>query len=352
MTSKEYQVYEEQLKYDDTSENSEDLLDEFDAEQWRSLLDEDRDYYMEMTKNESELERREESRIWDEMDSNCLACFLKEFPIQKEEIEKSIQCLREMADSIDKTHKDCTIASIAANSTSASSGILSILGLTLAPITAGGSLILTAAGIGLGALATVTGLSTTAYESVNNSKEIKRAEELVAKCHEALQNVMHPHGTDFSSDFPVNNGAVGENIKHLVSNVASQVPKMYRAAKGIRTNVKALKIVRTNPALKALAKRAAAAGRTSKGTIRGVRHVQKTFAGTSLAMSKGARMLGAASAGVFLLFDAYSIAQDAKHLTEGAKAETASEIREKAKEIEEDLHNLNTLYEELKEIVE
>ncbi|XP_060632940.2 apolipoprotein L2-like [Anolis sagrei] len=352
MTSEEYQVYEEQLKYDDTSENSEDLLDEFDAEQWRSLLDEDGDYYMEMINNESDLERREESRIWDEMDSNCLACFLKEFPIQKEEIEKSIQCLREMADSIDKTHKDCTIASIAANSTSASSGILSILGLTLAPITAGGSLILTAAGIGLGALATVTGLSTTAYESVNNSKEIKRAEELMAKCHEALQNVMHPHGTDFSSDFPVNNGVVGENIKHLVSNVASQVPKMYRAAKGIRTNVKALKIVRTNPALKALAKRAAAAGSTSKGAIRGVRHVQKTFAGTSLAMSKGARMLGAASAGVFLLFDAYSIAQDAKHLTEGAKAETASEIREKAKELEEDLHNLNTLYEELKEIVE
>ncbi|XP_062839066.1 apolipoprotein L3 isoform X2 [Anolis carolinensis] len=351
MTSKEYQIYEEDLRYDDTSENSEELLDEINAEQWRSLMDKDGDYYMEMTENESDLER-EESGIWDEMDSNYLACFLKEFPVQKQEIEKSIQCLREMADGIDKTHKDCTIASIAANSTSASSGILSILGLTLAPITAGGSLILTATGIGLGALATVTGLSTTAYESVNNSKERKRAEELMAKCHKTLQNVMHPHGTDFSSECLLNNGAVGENIKHLVSNVASQVPKMYRAAKEIRTNVKALKIARANPALKALAKRAAAAGSTSKRTIRGLKHVQKTFAGTSLAMSKGARMLGTASAGVFLLFDAYSIAQDAKHLTEGAKAETASEIREKAKELEEDLYNLNTFYEELKRIVE
>ncbi|XP_042324596.1 apolipoprotein L3-like isoform X2 [Sceloporus undulatus] len=306
---------------------------------------------MEMLKDDNEFERKERNGAWDEMDSFYLVYFMQEFPAQREKIEKSIQCLREMANDIDKTHKDCTIASIAANSTGASSGILNILGLTLAPFTAGGSLILTATGIGLGAVAAVTGMSSTLYENVNNSKEKERAQELISECQKCLRNVLPTSGIDFSSQCPLNNGAVGENVKQLVSNVASQVPNMYRAAKEIRMNVKALKLARNNPGLKALAKRATAVGSTSQRTIRGVKNVKKAFGGTALAMTRGARMLSAATAGVFLLFDVYGIAQDAKHLTQGAKAETAAEIREEANKLEEKLYNLNRLYEELKGIM-
>ncbi|KAH0616940.1 hypothetical protein JD844_028436 [Phrynosoma platyrhinos] len=348
MSSEEFQVYEEELEYDNTLGISDGLLDELDDDRWQSLLDKDGDYYMEMLKDDNELERKEEIKASDEVVSVFLAYFMKEFPAQREKIEKSIQCLREMADDIDKTHKDCTIASIAANSTSASSGILNILGLTLAPFTAGGSLILTATGIGLGAVATVTGMSTTLYENVNNSKEKERAQKLINECQKCLRKVMPTCGVDFSSECPLNNGAVGENVKQLVSNVASQVPNVYRAAKEIRMNVKALKLARNNPGLKVLAKRATAVGSTSQHTIKGVKNVKKAFGGTALAMTKGARMLSAATAGVFLLFDAYGIAQDAKHLTEGAKAETAAEIREEANKLEEQLHSLNRLYEELK----
>ncbi|XP_042323778.1 apolipoprotein L3-like isoform X4 [Sceloporus undulatus] len=334
MPLKNCQVYKEELEYDKFLGISEGLVDELNNDKVG-----DGDYYMEMVKDNNELERF------------YLACFMKEFPAQREKIEKSIQCLREIADDIDKTHKKCTIASIATNFTGASSGIMNIVGLTLAPFTAGGSLILTATGFGLGAVAAVTGMSTVIYEHGNNSKEKKRAQELISECQKCLRNVLPTSGIDFSSQCPLNNGAVGENVKQLVSNVASQVPKMYRAAKGIKSNVKALKLARNNPGLKALAKRATAVGSTSQRTIRGVKNVEKAFGGTALAMTRGARMLSAATAGVFLLFDAYGIAQDAKHLTQGAKAETAAEIREEAYNLEKQLYNLNRMYEELKDMI-
>nr|XP_060632944.1 apolipoprotein L6-like [Anolis sagrei ordinatus]XP_060632945.1 apolipoprotein L6-like [Anolis sagrei ordinatus] len=345
MTSKEHKVCEEELEYDDVLGVSKDLLYEFSDDWWRSLLNEDGAYLMEMPQDMN-LERNEENGFGDEMDDIHLVHFLEEFPTQKKKIEKFIQCLQEIADSIDKTHKDCTIATIAANSGGATASILSILGLTLAPVTAGGSLILSAAGMGLGAMAGITGLSTAVSENVVNSKELKRAEDLITKCQKSLRNI-YPHRTYFQSECPVNNGNTKKIIKQLVSSAASQFPKIYEATKGIQRNVKVLKIVKANPAMKALAKRAAATGSTSRKTISGIR---KAFAGTPLAMTKGVRILGAASLGLFLLFDVYNIAQDAKHITEGAKAKTAEEIREKTKELEEELYNLNKLYEELKEV--
>ncbi|KAJ6659019.1 hypothetical protein lerEdw1_019656 [Lerista edwardsae] len=253
-----------------------------------------------------------------------------------------------MADAIDKTHKHCTVASLAANSTSASSGILTVLGMTLAPFTAGGSLILTAAGLGLGAVATAAGLSASIYESVSTSKETRKAQELMHACGRSLQMAMGPDEAEISSKWPTKNDAVGENVKNLVSTVAGKVPDAYKTVKGIKTNVKALKCARANPGLKALAKRATAAGRASRSTVRGAKQVEKAFAGTTLAMTKGARLLGAATAGAFVLLDAYNITQDAKHLSEGAKAEMAAEIRDKARKLEAELQELNKLYEELK----
>uniref|UniRef100_A0A6J0T7M5 Apolipoprotein L5-like n=1 Tax=Pogona vitticeps TaxID=103695 RepID=A0A6J0T7M5_9SAUR len=283
--------------------------------------------------------------------------FLQTFPAQKEEIEKCIRCLQEVADSIDKIHKNCTIASLTANSTSASSGVLSVVGLFLAPVTAGGSLILTATGIGLGAAAAVTGLSATLYESVSSSKEIQKAQELMNVCEKSLRKALLPDEIDFNLEPALGNGAMGENIKQLVSNIAGQAPDMcktvkrIKSVKGIRTNIKAWQVARNNPGLKALAKRMTAGGSTSQSTIWGANRVNKAFAGTTLAMTKGSRMLSAASAGVFLLFDAYSIVQDAKCLTEGAKAETAAEIRKKASQLEKELYHLQKLYGEFKDLV-
>uniref|UniRef100_K7FLX5 Apolipoprotein L6 n=1 Tax=Pelodiscus sinensis TaxID=13735 RepID=K7FLX5_PELSI len=259
--------------------------------------------------------------------------FLKQFPKQREEIEKCIQCLKEMADNIDKTHKRCTIASVAANSTSVASGILTILGLTLAPLTAGGSLALTATGIGLGAAAAATSISANLYENVSNSKERSKANDLLAKCQ---------------SKFSPASEATGDHLKHVLS-PASKIPGVIcKSVTGIRTNVRAFQLVKANPGLKALAKRLTAAGSTARNAAKGTKQVQKALAGTTFAMSKSARVLGATAAGVFVLLDAYSLMKDSIHLAKGAQVEAAVDIREKASQLEKDLQNLSELYEELK----
>ncbi|XP_066490560.1 apolipoprotein L3-like [Tiliqua scincoides] len=335
MASRECDICEEHA-YDLGA--SEPLPDNLDREQLQSLPEEDGEY---METSMTGFEREEYAR-------GDIALFLKEFPAQREEIDRCIHCLLEMADVIDETHKKCTIASITANSTSAASGILTILGMTLAPFTAGGSLILTAAGLGLGAVATATGLSASMCESVRTSKEMKKAQELMTGCGRSLQMAMGSKA-DFSPELPPNNDTLGENFKNLVSTVAGKVPDAYKAVKGIKTNVETLKSVRANPGLKALAKQMTAAGSASRGAIQGTKQAKKAFAGTTLAMTKGARLLSTATAGVFLLFDAYNIAQDAKHLTEGAKAEKATEIRDRARKLEAELQEFNQLYEELKD---
>ncbi|XP_066489678.1 apolipoprotein L3-like [Tiliqua scincoides] len=289
---------------------------------------------MEKWQNMTDFEREEHAR----------EIFLKEFPAQRKEIKRCIRSLLEMADAIDETHKKCTIASITANSTSASSGILTVLGMTLAPFTAGGSLILTAAGLGLGAVAAATGLSASIYESASTSKETEKAQELLNECGEKLRMAKCTEETDFSSVLLPSNEAVQGSNTNPAPRVAGTTYKMYNAMKGIKTNVKALKSVQANTGLKGLANRVTEAGAALWGKIRGGKQAEKAFTGTSLAMSKGARLLGAATAGAFVLFDAYNIAQDAKHLTEGAKAETAAKIREKARELEVELQELSNLY--------
>ncbi|XP_026559118.1 apolipoprotein L3-like [Pseudonaja textilis] len=332
MASEENQVYAE-LENDGILEVTEILVDKPNCEQQLGL------------QNIIELARKERKMPWEE---TAREDFVKGFPTQKKEIEKYFSCLQEVANHIDRIHKGCTTASLVSCSTSATSGILTILGLTLAPITAGGSLILTATGIGLGAGATAIGLSAALYENIINSKERKRAEGLVNACEKSLRKSVQPLRICSSIELTPNNRMMGKNVRHLVSNISGKVPDVEMVAKKIKINVKAWKTAQTH--LKTLAKQAANAGRSSWSRFKSSKDIKKAFSGPTLAMTKGARMLNAVSAGLFLLVDTYALVQDAKHLMKGGKAELASEIRKKATLFEEELQNLSKLYNELKDL--
>ncbi|XP_053112308.1 apolipoprotein L2-like [Hemicordylus capensis] len=273
----------------------------------------------------------------EENGSGDSAPFLKDFLVQREVIEMCICCLRETADSIDKTHKDCTIANITASSAGASSGILTILGLSLAPVTAGASLILTITGASIGAAAAVTGISASISERVINSKKSERSRQLISKCEESLNKckkslamLIGCSEKDFDSEFSP------------VSKLANGIRSVWRIA----ANAKALKVAQANPALKILAKEATAAGGITRASLKGVQEVEEAFKGTALAMTKGTRVLGAVGAGLFLAVDAYFIVQDAIHLVKGGKAEEAAKIRDQANRLEEVLEKLSKLYEQ------
>ncbi|XP_028727103.1 apolipoprotein L3-like [Peromyscus leucopus] len=250
--------------------------------------------------------------------------FLEVYPQVKLELEQQIEKLRALADKIDKVHRDCTITQVVAGSTGAVSGVLTILGLTLAPMTAGLSLGLSATGLGLGAAAAVTSVSTTIVEKVSTASVEAEASQLV------------PTSKD-----------PGKVIKEILE---ESTPRLLSVSKNIQNlevikkNIDAIRLAKTNSRLASNAKRLMTTGRES---ARNTRQVQKAFGGTALAMSKGARIMGAATAGLFLVLDVVILVQDSKHLYEGAKSESAAELRQQAQDLEQKLQELIRVHDSL-----
>ncbi|XP_014635887.1 PREDICTED: apolipoprotein L3-like [Ceratotherium simum simum] len=243
--------------------------------------------------------------------------FMDEFPRVKQELEERIGKLHTLADKVDKVHRDCTISNVVAASTGTVSGILTILGLALAPVTAGVSLALSATGIGLGAAAAVTGVSTSIVDYSSKLSAKAEASRL----------------TSIDSDKEM----LKESLRHNAPHIGME---------NIGKNLRAIKLGKPKPPLVS-----PAVGLVTIGTVsvQSIKQVQKSFEGTALAMAKGARVMGAATAGVFLLMDVISLVEESLHLHEGAKAESAEELRQQAQELERMLEELSQTHERLQQ---
>lgn len=146
----------------------------------------------------------------------------------KQELEESIRKLCTLADRADKSHRDCTIFKVVANSTGTVSGVLSTLGLALAPVTAGASLELSTTGLGLGAAAAVPTVSSSIVEHFSRSSAETEA-----------------------------SGLLSTSIKEKVSvgarclcalGMAFPTAKVYKSMQGVRKHVHAAKLVKDNSA--------------------------------------------------------------------------------------------------------
>ncbi|XP_068938147.1 apolipoprotein L6-like isoform X2 [Petaurus breviceps papuanus] len=256
--------------------------------------------------------------------------FLKEFPGKKMELEARIQSLHAVADQVDKTHKKCIITNVVASSTSALSGFMSILGLALAPVTAGGSLVLSASGIGLGAVAAITSLSSSVIEQASNSA--------------ARERVSNHKGTKGQAAVAV----MWKEAPQLISVAQKCVSMGNQVMEEIRKNIRAFRLAKANPRLTTTAKNFMTNGYLSTWNAR---KVEKAFGGTTLAMTKSSRMMSAISAGALSVVDIITFIHDLNHLLEGAKAEMAEELREQAQEVERELGKLSQAYKNLLDII-
>ncbi|XP_027729525.1 apolipoprotein L6-like [Vombatus ursinus] len=246
--------------------------------------------------------------------------FLKEFPEKKMELEERIHSLHAVADQVDKTHKKCAITNVVADSTSVLSGVMSILGLALAPVTVGGSLILSASGIGLGAVAAITTLSSSVIEHASNSAARQRVSNLKGIKGQAAVDLLY------------------QEAPQVVSVAQKCVSEGKQVMKGIKKNIRAFRLAKANPHLTTTAKSLMTTGSVS---TRSARKVQKAFSGTPLAMTKVCRMTSAVTAGALVLVDMITFIHDLSHVLEGAKAEMAEELRQQAQELERKLEELS-----------
>uniref|UniRef100_A0ABI7XZ33 Apolipoprotein L6 n=1 Tax=Felis catus TaxID=9685 RepID=A0ABI7XZ33_FELCA len=252
--------------------------------------------------------------------------FLEEFPIVKEELEAGIRKLHALADHIDTTHRTLTKTNMAANSMAVVSGAMSILALVLAPATAGGSLMFSAAGKGLGTAAGVASILTNILGHFRNQEARAQASSLVpTRGHE----VGEPGG---------------QKASYLMA-VGKMAYDYGSAIKDIKKDIRALQIARAHPRLATAAKRLLTTGRVS---ARRSRQVQRAFKGTTLLMTTNIRLLGSAMAGLSLGQDLTALLKDWKRLKEGARTKSAEELRAQTWELERTLTELTQLYESLK----
>ncbi|DAA29488.1 apolipoprotein L3 [Bos taurus] len=250
--------------------------------------------------------------------------FLNKFPRVKRQLEEFIDKFHELADKVEKVHKGCTISNVMAHSTGAVSSILTIVGLALTPMTMGASLALLATGIGLGAAAGVTSVSTSIIERVKRSSaetEASRMMSTVVIKWEVLLEVLN-------------------NNPHI------DATKKKEAIQCIEMHTHAMETGNANPGSEANASICMSPGRISGPAIQ---HIETGFKATALTITKGARIAGLAAAGVFLLVDVGFLVKESIHLHDGAKTEAAESLRRRAWELERKLEELTQIYESQQE---
>ncbi|KAM7317261.1 hypothetical protein ACRRTK_023563 [Alexandromys fortis] len=258
--------------------------------------------------------------------------FLEVYPQMKRKLEESIRKLHALADKIDKVHRDCTITQVVAKSTGAVSGFLTVLGIALAPVSAGVSLGLSATGLGLGAAAAVTSVSAKIVEKVSTASVEAEARQLLTRSN------------DTENDIKINNTEkdITESLEKIITGLVSVSKKFVNTVDDIKKNIDAIKLTKANPRLANKAKRLMTTGKVS---AKSMKEVKKAFGGTALAMTKNDRIFAAATASHSLALDIISIIEDTKHLQEGT--EFAAKLRQKAQELEKKLQELIRVHDSL-----
>ncbi|XP_036924066.1 apolipoprotein L5-like isoform X2 [Sturnira hondurensis] len=273
-----------------------------------------------------ELMRREEGDgPWGHL-SQEERMFLVAFHRRKHEMEKTIRELRTIADEADSAHNMLTQTNLVASSAGVVSAAMTILGVALSPVTAGGSLLLSVAGEGLGAAAFVTNTVTNVLEDRSNSSARVRASRLVA-----FPTTPDPKAGGGVSFSPVETTAEGVQrcYKILESVRELRAYWMARASPGFMERVRNFVATRRVPFLRAT------------GVQRAVGQ------GSMLAMTRGARVLSAAGAAFLLVQDVKNVLRDWQHLREGAQTEVAADLRTQAEELEQELSQLSRRYRQI-----
>lgn len=246
--------------------------------------------------------------------------FMKEFPQVKQDLEDRIRKLYALADEVDKVHKNCIITQVVAICTGAASKLLPIAEVCLAPFTEGISLVPAGTEVGLSIAASVAGM-------IANIVDMSKDDSAKAEATRLMST-----GSDTEK-------VVEEVLHRSTPEIASLARKCFESLERIVKKADVFKADESNsPSTPEALDLNIQKSDISESRI--LQHLSEDF------MSKEAR---AAVAGVFLLKDVVDLVKESKHLHEGAKAESAGELRQQAQELERRLEELTRIHKSLQE---
>ncbi|XP_053529719.1 uncharacterized protein LOC128628829 isoform X2 [Ictalurus punctatus] len=237
--------------------------------------------------------------------------------------------LEKAAVELDNMKKGSNISTVAGSSVGIAGGVLSIVGLALAPVTAGASLALTLTGVGLGVTSGVNGIVTGITEMAVNSHHGKNANNIFIRFMEDVQKILDcvEEVANREGIVPGTDGdakgleagklavAAGNRIDALVDGAlatkALRAEEMVSAA--VNVGLQEAKAVRNIPQLAA-----------------DLPDIGQLAKGTPLALSKSARAGFIGLNALFIGLDVLFICKDSISLAKGSKNEVAQLIRSRS----------------------
>ncbi|CAJ0916493.1 unnamed protein product [Ranitomeya imitator] len=222
--------------------------------------------------------------------------------------------LLRIADDLDEFHRGATIASVTGSSVGLAGGITTVVGLILAPFTAGASLIVSGVGAAVAAVGGITGASASIADTVNMKNKCSRVEEIVKAVNLEMDKFQK----------------ASKNLASLITDISEQ------------------QVVDSPDAARAVGRGAYAA--LEIGRLIQLGKVSATVARGAQIAARGAQVFGVVSgilAGLFIFVDGFFIIKGSVDIHRGSKTEQAAQIRECAEEIEKIQKEFQKLNEDL-----
>lgn len=277
--------------------------------------------------------------------------FIDEYSKRHARMQQFFSDLEQEAIQLDNMKRGASISTVVGSSVGVAGGVLSIVGLALAPVTAGVSLILTLTGVGLGVTSGVNSLVTGITEVAVNSLRGKSANNIFMKFMEDMQEFMQLLEKVAESNIPAHElrGLSKKEIALEVVKVGGRVSAIGKGIDSIVDGASAVKVLQSEE----VAARAVGVIRQAK-TARNIPNmaadlpdIGQLAKGTPLALSKAARSGFIALNAFFIGLDVFFIFKEGMSLAKGRKNELAQLIRSRADLWRSELNSWKSIYDSL-----
>ncbi|KAK6466184.1 hypothetical protein HHUSO_G36673 [Huso huso] len=303
--------------------------------------------------------------------------FVKDYEKEKQEIEKLLTELSEIADGLDKVDRDCTIAKTTGSSAGVVGGVLTIVGIGLAPVTFGASLGLSIAGTVTAVAGSVTSGGAQIGKHVKDGKANKRVKEILEIIHTKIIALRKSCKIALPQcNWNIEEADLTSTVKTCLSAAAAAAglvdAAVVDAADAVidaAVSLDAAAGVTPNPSDDGGAGVAVAGAAVGASVFNGGRVLASLIDDAAAAASAGraaagllddaaavalkstGRVVGGVASGVFVVWDAVLIGLNAKKLHEGSPTERAQEIRKLVETGELELAKLEEVNSDIKNIL-
>ncbi|XP_078140652.1 uncharacterized protein LOC139918287 [Centroberyx gerrardi] len=258
--------------------------------------------------------------------------FISEFSQRQPRMLEFLTDLEESAVQLDRMKMGAKISSVTGSSVGVIGGVLSIVGLALAPVTAGVSLALTMTGVGMGITSGVNSAVTAATEIGVNHKYQKKASEVFQSFMEdvqSLQDCLEEVSSQTVTRMEVSNVDVALGVGKVLTNAGA----IGKGIDSIVDGVSAVKMLKGEELITSAGKVAIQEGKALRNVPKvasDIPDIGQAAAKGPLALSKSARAGLITLNALFIGLDIFFICKDSISLAKGSKSDVSQCIRARA----------------------